>query len=143
MVDMTDMEKNLEEAAEEFLRFNSEDLNEFQVDTIRVVFSADSGPDEYARLLVDMDREVRLLESIQFRPYATRGDKVVRPQHYDQFAIEPTYFNMANSVDWCRGNILKYISRYRHKNGIEDIRKAARYLEMFIKFLDGDPMWSK
>lgn len=133
----------LKEAAEGFIRANRDDLNEFQVDSLRLLFDDESGPEDYAAIISYINREIHFLEEQGFRPYAARGDMVVRPRHYDLFAIEPTFFNMEYSVDWCRGNALKYLCRYRHKNGVEDLRKAARYIEMFIKFLDGDPNWSK
>lgn len=36
-----------------------------------------------------------------------------------------------------RGNVLKYLARYPEKNGIEDLRKAAHYLEKLIEVVNG------
>lgn len=134
--------RQLELAGKDYVKQNIDHLNEFQQDVIYALFAYGMTLNDYLSLILQMSREVDLLERVNFTPYQNRGDKVVRPAHYDQFPIEPTTFNMRNGVDWCRGNVLKYISRYRHKNGTEDIRKAMRYLEMYVKWLDGDKEWS-
>ncbi|RJC06409.1 DUF3310 domain-containing protein [Listeria monocytogenes] len=36
------------------------------------------------------------------------------------------------------GNILKYVSRYEHKNGIEDLKKAQFYLNDLIEWMESD-----
>jgi hypothetical protein len=35
-------------------------------------------------------------------------------------------------LDYHQGNVLKYVSRYRHKNGIEDLRKAKWYIDRLL-----------
>lgn len=75
---------------------------------------------------------------------ADRGEDMVNlPPHYARFKIEPMHFTVENGLNWFQGNVLKYILRYDAKNGMEDLRKAQRYLEMFIKWVDGDPDWWK
>jgi hypothetical protein len=32
----------------------------------------------------------------------------------------------------CVGNIIKYVARYKHKNGVEDLEKARWYLNKLI-----------
>lgn len=66
------------------------------------------------------------------------GDAVVLPNHYARFPIEPTRFIAENKLNWFQGNVVKYICRAEHKNGIEDLRKAARYIEMYIDYLEGN-----
>jgi len=53
--------------------------------------------------------------------------------HYQHFAIQPIDFIVANKLDFLEGNIIKYVSRYKHKNGIEDLRKAKNYLDWLIE----------
>lgn len=73
---------------------------------------------------------------------AERGEDMVNlPAHYARFKIEPMHFIVANGLNWFQGNVLKYILRYDAKNGLEDLKKAQRYLEMFIKWVEGDPDW--
>ena len=35
-------------------------------------------------------------------------------------------------MDFCEGNVIKYVSRYKEKNGIEDLEKAKHYLQILI-----------
>lgn len=70
-------------------------------------------------------------------------DNVVLPEHYARFKIEPIRFSIENNLNGFQFNIVKYILRHDAKNGIEDLKKAKRYLEMFIKFMEGDEDWWK
>lgn len=40
---------------------------------------------------------------------------------------------MANSLNYCQANAVKYITRYKDKGGIEDLRKAIHNLEILIE----------
>ncbi len=72
-----------------------------------------------------------------------KADMVNLPKHYARFTIEPIRFSIENNLNGFQFNILKYIMRYDAKNGVEDLKKAQRYLEMFIKFVNEDPDWWK
>jgi len=37
------------------------------------------------------------------------------------------------NFNFCEGNVIKYISRYKRKNGIEDLKKAKQYIDFLIK----------
>lgn len=74
---------------------------------------------------------------------APETDAVTRPHHYARFAIEPIEFIMVNDLPFWVGNVVKYALRYDAKNGIEDLRKARRYLDMQIKKMEGDSQWAK
>lgn len=68
-------------------------------------------------------------------------DKVHHPSHYKQGNIECiTYIEDFLSTDeyigYLRGNITKYLHRWRHKNGLEDLSKANWYLQELISFVD-------
>ena len=52
------------------------------------------------------------------------------PTHYAKWKIEPVTFIMENDIPFCEGNVIKYTMRHRDKNGVQDINKAIRYLEM-------------
>lgn len=60
-------------------------------------------------------------------------DTPTDPAHYNTHTIEPIAYIMANDLDFCEGNIVKYVSRWRLKNGITDLRKARQYLDFLIK----------
>lgn len=53
--------------------------------------------------------------------------------HYKKYKIQPTEFIIANRLEFVQGNIIKYVVRYRDKNGLEDLLKAKHYLEMLIE----------
>lgn len=78
-----------------------------------------------------------------FAPLPKAYEVITTPHHYSRFAIEPIRFICENKLDWFQGNVVKYVCRHDAKNGIEDLKKAARYLEMYIKFLQGDKDWSE
>lgn len=54
--------------------------------------------------------------------------------HYLKLAIQPVEYAMANNLDTCQANIVKYVTRFREKNGIEDLRKAQHYIELLIAY---------
>ena len=53
--------------------------------------------------------------------------------HYQGYAIQPTEFIQKNRLNWCEGNIIKYVTRHKRKNGIEDLRKAEHYLKLLME----------
>jgi hypothetical protein len=53
--------------------------------------------------------------------------------HYLHFAIQPIDFIQKNGLEWCQGNIVKYVCRYKHKGGLEDLKKARHYLDKLIE----------
>ena len=69
------------------------------------------------------------------------GDNVNQPAHYKTGGIETIDYIAAKLgpeqfQGYCLGNVMKYISRASHKNGAEDLRKAAVYLGWAI---NGNP----
>ena len=53
--------------------------------------------------------------------------------HYKTKAIQPWDYITGNGMGYLEGNVVKYVSRFREKNGIEDLRKAMHYLEKLIE----------
>lgn len=69
------------------------------------------------------------------------NDKVNNPAHYTAGGIETLDYIKAKVKDYpsyAVGNILKYVSRYEHKNGIEDLKKAQFYLNDLIEWMESD-----
>lgn len=54
--------------------------------------------------------------------------------HYKKCGIEPVEYIHANGLDFFRGNIVKYVTRDKDKNGAEDIRKVIDYANMILEF---------
>lgn len=53
--------------------------------------------------------------------------------HYKTKAIQPVEYIHANGLGFCEGNVVKYVSRWRDKNGIKDLEKARHYLDILIQ----------
>lgn len=53
--------------------------------------------------------------------------------HYKQMKIQPVEFIHANAIPFIEGSVIKYVSRWRSKNGIEDLKKAKHFLDLLIE----------
>ena len=53
--------------------------------------------------------------------------------HYKTKAIQPVEYIHANGLGFCEGNVVKYVSRWREKNGVKDLEKARHYLDILIQ----------
>lgn len=54
--------------------------------------------------------------------------------HYKKLAIQPMEYSMANGLDACQHTVIKYVTRFRDKGGIDDLHKAIHCIEMLIEF---------
>lgn len=55
--------------------------------------------------------------------------KQVGGSHYE-LPIQPIEYIVKNNLSYMEGNVVKYVTRHKEKNGVEDINKAIQYLEM-------------
>ena len=62
-------------------------------------------------------------------------EEVTNPKHYDKvgFGNQPLEYIIANELDFLEGNVIKYVSRYPHKGGLNDSLKARTYIEKLIE----------
>lgn len=66
----------------------------------------------------------------------------INPDHYKTGkvecidALEAATVNLTGIEAVCTANVIKYLWRWKQKNGVEDLRKAAWYLEHLIKQQD-------
>ena len=58
-------------------------------------------------------------------------NSVTEPAYY-QKGIQPIDYIESWGMGYCEGNVLKYITRFRYKNGREDLLKARWYLDRLI-----------
>ena len=70
-----------------------------------------------------------------------KNDNVNRPKHYRKGSVE-CIDAIKSATDegyryYLQGNVIKYMWGYRHKNGVEDLRKAEWYLKELIKIEKG------
>jgi hypothetical protein len=52
--------------------------------------------------------------------------------HYKSYKIQPIEYMHANKLDYFQGAIVKYITRFRDKNGIEDLKKIKHMIDLLI-----------
>lgn len=57
----------------------------------------------------------------------------INPSHYKQGNIEVIDFILDQKLNYLEGNVIKYISRYKYKNGVEDLNKARWYLDLLTE----------
>ena len=50
--------------------------------------------------------------------------------HYKKLAMQPVVFATANHLDPCAFSILKYVTRWRDKNGLQDLEKAIHFAQL-------------
>lgn len=65
-------------------------------------------------------------------------DTQVGGGHYKDCPIQPIEYIMKNSLNFCQGNVVKYITRYKEKNGIEDLKKVKHYVDLLIELEYGN-----
>ena len=58
--------------------------------------------------------------------------------HYSSLPISPREYIAGNGLGWDEGNIIKYVTRWKSKNGLEDLRKARHYLDMLIEATESE-----
>jgi hypothetical protein len=66
-------------------------------------------------------------------PRATKLRRKVGGDHYVNMAIQPLEYILANNLPFAEGAAIKYISRWRNKGGIQDLKKAIQTLEVIIE----------
>ena len=52
--------------------------------------------------------------------------------HYKKLSIQPMTYSMENKLDALQHTIIKYVTRFRDKNGVEDLEKAKHCIDMLI-----------
>ena len=63
---------------------------------------------------------------------STALDTQVGGEHYKSLAIQPIEYIHANNIGYAEGCVIKYVTRWRSKNGIEDLRKARHFIDLLI-----------
>ena len=62
----------------------------------------------------------------------THTNRQVGGDHYLKMKIQPVEYIVKNNIGYREGSAIKYISRWQHKGGVEDFKKAIHCLEMII-----------
>jgi len=53
-------------------------------------------------------------------------------EHYRKLKIQPIEYIQANDLGFEEGSVVKYITRHKDKNGVQDLRKAIHFIELLI-----------
>lgn len=88
---------------------------------------------------VDIRMNVEDKQKVECSVKGEKGDIYptrIKPDYYNKTDITPFDYIKANQLDFFEGNIIKYVTRHREKNGREDLVKAMTYLEELIKEYD-------
>ncbi len=87
--------------------------------------------------LSSYNKELSMVQSFHINP------SMPRPSHYTDLGIEPIAFIMANGLDFAEGNVVKYVCRWRHKGGVDDLFKARQYIDFLIDAQSADAFLSQ
>ena len=68
---------------------------------------------------------------------SNKHDPVKHPKHYTH-GIEMWDYAYSQDLGFFEGNILKYITRWKHKNGLQDLYKAKAYLDRLIEHKENE-----
>ena len=53
--------------------------------------------------------------------------------HYKKYKIQPVEYIHSNGIPFIEGNIIKYVTRWRDKNGVKDLEKAKHFIDLLIE----------
>jgi hypothetical protein len=60
-------------------------------------------------------------------------DIQVGGSHYKSYSVQPIEFIQQNNLSYIQGCVIKYICRYKDKNGREDLEKIKHYIDLLIE----------
>ena len=72
------------------------------------------------------------LENYQYQEGSKLREQV-GGDHYSKLAIQPVEYINKNNLSYLQGNVIKYVTRYKDKNGVEDLQKAKHYINLLIE----------
>ncbi len=80
------------------------------------------------------------LELVEDEPKSSNSayDTQVGANHYKSMKIQPMEYALANDLNLAQGNVVKYVSRYKAKNGKEDLEKAIHCIQLLIEHEYGE-----
>lgn len=94
---------------------------------------------DYTNLIVvenDMGRKKEYPATIfRFLPTNKQIENKTKPTYYGT-QVDVIDFCQKNNLDFMQGNVIKYVTRYKEKNGKEDLLKAREYIDRMIKKME-------
>lgn len=64
------------------------------------------------------------------------SDRQIGGSHYKHFKIQPIEYCQVNELGYCESNVVKYVSRWKYKNGVEDLKKAIHNIQLLIEMIE-------
>lgn len=126
-----------------FIRLNNIDKTEAEIIKAVIVFAKTGEKilleeaEEKLETLINEKKDfvpTKSEEVVKSDGYKSALDYQIGGNHYQQMAYQPLTFIMEQKLKFCEGNIIKYIARYKNKNGLQDLKKAQHYLKYLIEF---------
>lgn len=79
-----------------------------------------------------MGRDSIIVSSDKFKKHS-QLEKQIDGSHYKKYKIQPIEFFIANDTPFTQASIIKYVLRYKDKNGITDLEKAKHLIDILIE----------
>lgn len=79
-----------------------------------------------------MEQLSKSLENVADKLMASA--KQIGGDHYKKLPIQPMEYSMKNKLDACQHTIIKYVTRFRDKGGIQDLEKAKHVIDLLIEY---------
>ena len=81
----------------------------------------------------EQERIQSLYDQARLAQKPRANEQQVGGAHYADKEIQPWDYIIANDLGYLEGNVVKYVSRWKDKGGIEDLKKAQHYLQKLIE----------
>tara|TARA_R110000851_G_scaffold280929_1_gene434308 strand:+ start:877 stop:1332 length:456 start_codon:yes stop_codon:yes gene_type:complete len=87
----------------------------------------------YTQELIDRVEMAKSINGFE-EEKVSASETQVAGNHYSKLKIQPMEYCLQNDLNYGQSNAIKYITRYKDKNGIEDLKKAIHCIELLIEF---------
>jgi len=81
-----------------------------------------------------MPSDDKAIPPTEFTPHPLETQ--VGGEHYKDLAIQPAEYAIANGLGFVEGAVVKYVSRWKKKGGVQDLKKARHFLDILIEHVE-------
>lgn len=89
------------------------------------------------KLKQDKEDYQKIMKGSYEYAYSKATDEQVGGSHYKDCVIQPIDYIVKNKLDFLEGNVVKYITRHKEKDGPEDIKKVIHYAQLILELTYG------
>ena len=89
------------------------------------------------KLKQDKEDYQKIMKGSYEYEYGKATDEQVGGSHYKDCVIQPIDYIVKNKLDFLEGNVVKYITRHKEKDGPEDIKKVIHYAQLILELTYG------